>query len=272
MEIHLKYYFGKKFVKVTLNQSQFLFHSISIMKTTLALLLSIIFFTTKATTETSSISGSWQGKSTSGKILTMICSDKYLMFAVYDLLQKKYVKSGGGTYELSVVLGKNILSYKRDFNTEDSTVVGLTVANFYTIDRNELSLTEGPLAGNWKRIDESKSPKTMNAAWRIRAREGSDFKMQTILKGSRKTLKILSGSRFQWAAFNTDTHQFFGTGGGTYTVKDGKYTENIEFFSRDNERVGASLIFDYVLNGKDWTHAGQSSTGTRVHEIWEKQE
>jgi hypothetical protein len=241
------------------------------MKTILVILLSITLFTTKTSAETSTLIGSWQSKDASGNILTMICSDNYLMFGIYDLSQKKYVKSGGGTYQLSVVSGKNILSYKREFNTEDSTVVGLTVANFYSIDKNGLSLTEGPLAGNWKRVDESKSPKTMNATWRIRAREGSDFKMQTILKGSRKTLKILSGSRFQWAAFNTDTHQFFGTGGGTYTVKDGKYTENIEFFSRDNKRVGASLTFDCVINGKDWTHAGQSSTGTRVHEIWEKE-
>jgi hypothetical protein len=241
------------------------------MKTILALLLSITFFTSKANTETSSLNGSWQGKDASGNMIIMICSDNYLMFAVYDLSQKKYIKSGGGTYQLSAASGKNIISYKREFNTEDSTVVGLTVANFYNVDKNGLSLSEGPFAGNWKRIDESKSPKAMNASWRIKAREGSDFKMQTILKGSRKTLKILSGSRFQWAAFNTDTHQFFGTGGGTYTVKDGKYTENIEFFSRDNKRVGASLTFDCVVNGKDWTHAGQSSTGTRVHEIWEKE-
>jgi hypothetical protein len=242
------------------------------MKTILALLVSITFFSTQILGQTSTLSGSWQGRDASGNTLTMICSENYLMFAVYDLSQKKYVKSGGGTYQLSTVSGKNILSYKREFNTEDSTVVGLTVANFYNVDKNGLSLSEGPLAGNWKRIDESKSPKIMNAAWRIKAREGSDFKMQTILKGSRKTLKILSGSRFQWAAFNTDTHQFFGTGGGSYTVKDGKYTENIEFFSRDNKRVGASLTFDCVVNGKDWTHAGQSSTGTRVHEIWEKEE
>lgn len=242
------------------------------MKTILALLLSITFFPTKTIAETSSISGAWQRKDASGNTLTIICSDKYLMFAVYDLSQKKYSKSGGGTYQLSVVGGKNILLYKRDFNTEDSTVVGLTVANFYNINKDELMLSEGPLAGDWKRIDETKSPKTMNTTWRISAREGADFKMQTMLKGSRKTLKILSGSRFQWAAFNTDTHQFFGTGGGTYTVKDGKYTENIEFFSRDNKRVGSSLTFDCVVNGKNWTHAGQSSTGTRVHEIWEKEE
>ena len=242
------------------------------MKIILALLISIIFFTTKATNETSILNGTWQSKDAGGNTFTMICSDKYLMLAVYDLSQKKYLKSGGGTYQLSVVGGKNILSYKRDFNTEDSSVVGLTVANFYSIDKNELMLSEGPLAGNWKRIDESRSPKTMNAIWRISAREGADFKMQTILKGSRKTLKILSGSHFQWAAFNTDTHQFFGTGGGTYTLKDGKYTENIEFFSRDNKRVGAYLTFDHIMNGKNWVHAGQSSTGTRVNEIWEKEE
>lgn len=242
------------------------------MKTIIALLFSITLLSTNIIAQVSTINGSWQCKDANGNTLTMICSDTYLMFGVYDSSQKKYVKSGGGNYQTSIAMGKNILSYKRDFNTEDSTVVGLTVANFYTLDKTGLSISEGPLAGNWNRIDEAKSSKAMSATWRIRAKEGADFKMQAVLKGPRKTLKILSGNRFQWAAFNTDTHQFFGTGGGTYTVKDGKYTENIEFFSRDNKRVGASLTFDCVVNGKDWTHAGQSSTGVRVHEIWEKEE
>ena len=105
------------------------------MKIILALFLSITFFTIKATTETSTLSGAWQNQDALGNTQTIIFSDKYLMFAVYNLSQKKYVKSGGGTYQLSVVSGKNILSYKRDFNTEDSTVVGLTVANFYTINK-----------------------------------------------------------------------------------------------------------------------------------------
>ncbi|MES2519729.1 MAG: membrane or secreted protein [Bacteroidota bacterium] len=241
------------------------------MKTILAFLLSITFIASKAA-DKSPVSGAWQGKDASGNTISMICSENYLMYAVYDLAQKKYVRSGGGTYQLSEVGAKKIFSFKRDFNTEDSTVVGLTVANLFTLNNNELSVSEGPLAGNWTKVDDVKSSKVMANVWKIRAREGSDFKMQTILKGSRKTLKILSGNRFQWAAFDTDTHQFFGTGGGTYTVKNGKYTETIEFFSRDNKRVGASLTFDCVLNGKDWTHAGQSSTGARVHEIWEKVE
>jgi hypothetical protein len=241
------------------------------MKTILAFLLSISLFVSEASVS-SPLNGAWQSKDAAGNTVTMICSENYLMYAVYNVAQQKYVRSGGGTYQFADLGGKNVLSFKRDFNTDDSTVVGLTVANLYTLTNGELKLTEGPLAGNWKKIDDSKASKNMVNVWQIRAREGADFKMQTILKGSRKTLKILSGNRFQWAAFNTETRQFFGSGGGTYSVKDGKYTETIEFFSRDNKRTGSSLTFDCVLNGKDWTHAGQSTTGTRVHEIWEKQE
>ena len=235
------------------------------------LLLSISFFTTNAA-DSSPVSGAWQKKDATGNIQTLVCSDNYLMYAVYDLSGKKFLTAGGGSYTLLSAGANKVFSFKREFDTADSTLVGITIANKYTVKDNDLSIAEGILAGDWKRIDESKSPKTMASVWRIRARENKEFKMETILKGNRKTLKILSGSRFQWAAFDSDTHQFFGTGGGTYAIsKEGKYTENIEFFSRDNKRVGMSLTFDRVLNGDDWTHAGQSSTGVRVHEIWGKE-
>jgi len=72
-------------------------------------------------------------------------------------------------------------------------------------------------------------------------------------------------------AINTETKEFFGTGGGTYTFKDGKYTENIEFFSRDSSRVGASLSFDGSVNNNVWTHTGFSSRGEPIHEEWTKE-
>jgi len=83
------------------------------------------------------------------------------------------------------------------------------------------------------------------------------------------TIKILSGSRFQWAAFNYATKEFMGTGGGTYdATQDGEYTEEIEFFSRDDGRVGASLSFEYSRTGDDWYHKGLNSRGEPMHEIW----
>jgi hypothetical protein len=85
-------------------------------------------------------------------------------------------------------------------------------------------------------------------------------------------MKILSGTRFQWIAYNTETKEFKGTGGGTYTTHDGEYTENIKFFSRDDTRVGASLKFNYELVDGHWHHSGLSSKGQPIHEIWSVRE
>ncbi|MCH5689221.1 hypothetical protein LWM68_36260 [Niabella sp. W65] len=84
----------------------------------------------------------------------------------------------------------------------------------------------------------------------------------------RRTLKLLTATRFQWAAINVETGEFSGTGGGTYTFKDGKYTEHIEFFSRDSSRVGMSLTFDGRLEGGNWIHSGKSSKGDPIYEVW----
>jgi len=88
----------------------------------------------------------------------------------------------------------------------------------------------------------------------------------------RKTMKILSGTRFQWIAYNTETKEFKGTGGGTYTTIDGKYTEQIEFFSRDDAKVGLRLQFDFAVKDGKWQHQGLSSKGAPIHEIWSVRE
>ena len=75
---------------------------------------------------------------------------------------------------------------------------------------------------------------------------------------------------FQWIPYHTATFDFSGTGGGSYSSNDGIYTENIEYFSRDNNRVGASLNFDYQIKENDWHHTGKNSKGEPLYEIWAK--
>jgi len=218
-----------------------------------------------------SIAGVWQQVNASGNTATLICTENYLMFAVYKVSDKKLVSSGGGSFEILKADAKTILSFKRDFNTEDSTLVGLTVANVFTVDNKKLTVAQGPLAGTWSRIEEKASPTPLsNALWRLRAKENKDFKMQTVFKGPFKTIKIFSGQYFQWASFNIDTHQFFGTFGGVFSKNKDKYSEKINFSSKNIKEVGTSFQYDCVLNGKDWIHAGQTSKGERTHEIWEK--
>lgn len=74
--------------------------------------------------------------------------------------------------------------------------------------------------------------------------------------------------RFQWIAFDVDSFGFMGTGGGNYSSTEGKYTEQVEYFSRDNKRAGATLKFIYTLNEDDWHHIGNNSRGEPMYEIW----
>ena len=54
----------------------------------------------------------------------------------------------------------------------------------------------------------------------------------------------------------------------TNAQKNGTYTEQIEFFSRDNSRVGAKLNFQYEIIENEWHHSGMSSKGAPIYEIW----
>ena len=58
------------------------------------------------------------------------------------------------------------------------------------------------------------------------------------------------------------------TGGGTYLLKNGEYIEQIDFFSKDNSRVGASLSFKYKIENNEWHHSGLSSKGDPIYELW----
>ncbi len=85
-------------------------------------------------------------------------------------------------------------------------------------------------------------------------------------------MKVLSGKYFQWIAYNVAAKTFINAGGGTYTTANGKYTENIEFFTKTSESVGKSLAFDYSFVNGDWRHKGQKSTGGDMDECWSKRE
>ena len=217
------------------------------------------------------LSGAWrllrtteQGRTAPNVVKIM--AENSFTFGEYDLNQRRFIGAGGGLWSAD----KGRYTETLEYNTKDSTRVGSSLAYTFNLSGNTLRLTtqkEGrQVEETWERIDAGNSP--LAGAWRIRERETQPGQMSVMQRGPRKTIKWLSGTRFQWAAINTQTKQFFGTGGGTYTLRDGKYTEHIEFFSRDNSRVGADLTFDYEVKNGDWHHRGKSSTGNPIYEVW----
>ncbi|AEE49286.1 hypothetical protein [Haliscomenobacter hydrossis] len=196
----------------------------------------------------------------------VICTPNYLSCTDFSASEKKFKGSWGGTYTWV----KDSLKVQMEFSTYDKAAVG-TEKVFLAKLKKELVLKDPATKKeqSWKAIPED-GPLALAGLWQISGRV-VDGQIRAMPKAARKTIKIFSKTRFQWAAINTQTGDFSGTGGGTYTLKNGKYTENLEFFSRDSSRVGMSLSFDALVEGNKWTHSGKSSTGNPVNEIWEKQ-
>jgi hypothetical protein len=86
----------------------------------------------------------------------------------------------------------------------------------------------------------------------------------------RRTMKIISGKHFQWVSYNVVTRKFFDAGGGTQTTVNGKYVEDIEYFTKTAKSVGKSVEFSYSVLDGDWRHKGQKSTGGPLDECWTK--
>ena len=118
----------------------------------------------------------------------------------------------------------------------------------------------------YKTIDEN----NLSGSWLMSGIERRGEMRMRDVNRPRKTLKMLAGGRFQWIAYDTSKKGFYGTGGGTFTAVEGKYIENIEFFSRDSNTVGKSLEFNYEIKEGDWHHKGFSSKGDPKYEIWTK--
>jgi hypothetical protein len=177
---------------------------------------------------------------------TYIFAGKYFAATRYSVADKKFIGTWG-----EKIGSETILESKLSKNSWSIGVAGARKTEF-------------------KRVDDGK-PGALSGAWLITGRMANG-KATKNTPGARRTMKILSGTRFQWIAYNVETKEFFGTGGGTYTTADGKYTENIEFFSRDNSRVGSSLNFDFSIEEGRWRHKGLSSKGEPIDEYWSKRE
>ncbi len=194
---------------------------------------------------------------------SLIVADGYCMLTKYDKTNKKFIHSFGGP----LTAAGDKISLKVEFNSNDKTQVGKTMEYDFSIDNNILTSNISGAKTDWQRTDDGKSNLAGN--WRITQRK-QDGKMGDLPLRARRTLKLLTGTRFQWAAINIETGEFSGTGGGTYTFANGKYTEHIDFFSRDSSRVGASLSFDGKIENGNWIHSGLSSRGEPIYEVWSR--
>lgn len=194
----------------------------------------------------------------------LLIVDGYFTHTTYERANPQFHRSYGGPMEMQTESPGSVLH----FDSAEPARVGKRLALHLARRGAALEVRQDNGAVElWERMEES--PGALTGVWRISGRmRGGE--LQPMPLAARRTLKVLTGGRFQWIAMNIETGEFSGTGGGRYTFENGTYTEMIEFFSRDATRVGAKLDFQGSVQKGDWHHQGLSSRGEPIHEVWSK--
>ena len=178
----------------------------------------------------------------------LIIDSEYLVVTEFNKTSGAFVKSYGGYYEIVGDSYQVSLEFNSDFEKDSIKSIELTKDN------------------NWRNISKPKS--MLQGKWGMSGRYNNGEFRTRDTNIPRKTMKVLIDGFFQWIAFNTETFRFSGSGGGEYEAVDGKYIEKIQYFSRDDSRVGAELDFNYEVKEGDWHHSGLSSKGNPINEVW----
>jgi len=188
-------------------------------------------------------------------ISTRVILDKeYIVLSKFESESGNFISTLGGYYKPGKFLNLD----------EDVYDVNLEFNSNY--DQDSIKSISIVKTSKWKNI--SKTNDILKGKWVMSGRyNNGEFRTRNT-DLPRKTMKILIDGFFQWIAFNTETFKFSGSGGGEYETLDGKYIEIIQYFSRDDSRVGAVLDFNYEIKNKDWYHSGLSSKGNPINEVW----
>lgn len=184
----------------------------------------------------------------------VLLDSEYLVLSKFESESGNFISTLGGYYKPGEFLNLNDDVY--DVNLEFNS----------NYDQDSIKFLRIVKTSKWKNI--SKSNDTLKGKWVMSGRyNNGEFRTRNT-DLPRKTMKILIDGFFQWIAFNIETFKFSGSGGGEYETIDGKYIENIQYFSRDDSRVGAELDFNYEIKNEDWFHTGLSSKGKPINEVW----
>jgi hypothetical protein len=220
------------------------------------------------------IEGAWELMQIRGEDATdvsirmvKIISGGHFVFAFFNDENKQFYSAGGGKYTYE----KGRYTEHIEFHTINPNIIGKSIRFSAKIKDGKWYHT-GEIDGVrleevFQRIDDGKGKEHVGA-WEIFRLSNAGGKMEPQAKNLR-TIKLLSGTRFQWATWDQKKGDFVGTGGGSYETMDGYYTENLEFFSRDSIRVGQSITFGCEIKGDTWHHEEYAgSRGLQINEIW----
>jgi len=203
---------------------------------------------------------------TASQTSRLIIKDNYFILTTFNSSPASFINTVGGILKTQ----GDKFTVNLEFNAAIAKDSLKVLNGLIVLKGNQCTL----VFDNGKKLAFEKVPKEVQqfeGAFLMAGRVTDQGESRRRIDVPRITMKMLIDGYFQWIAFNRETFEFSGTGGGKYIAdQTGAYIEQIEFFSRNSARVGAKLPFKYNIKGNDWFHQGSSSSGEPMHEIWTK--
>jgi hypothetical protein len=128
-----------------------------------------------------------------------------------------------------------------------------------------------PIAGALS-DEPSVKPGSIEGAWKLVARRGSDNQDYQSLPAGVEMIKYMTGGRYVWTIVKEG--RIIAAAGGKYTVDKDKYTESVESILGEGQAplVGMTFDFSRKVEGNLWLHSGALKVGNNVLKIDEKWE
>ena len=204
-----------------------------------------------------SITGAWISKNGDDERM-MICSGNYIMVAEFNEVNTAFYYAAGGSYKERD--GMLVVDFEFSKYKEERENIGMKGGLKYIINGNKVTVLGNDSSKRvLTRVDDGAG--ALTGVWQLTGRL-TNGKMEPV-KGDLKTLKIVSGTRFQCVGFNTGTKEFVSCYGGRYSYKDGKYVEHIEFYWKDPDKIGTAVSFDASVDNNTWTN---KKSGSKIEE------
>jgi hypothetical protein len=219
------------------------------------ILLSLLLSTGSFNKGQPSITGAWHEQQEDEEAVIIFTHD-YLVVAEFNQINTAFTYGGGGNFSEKKP-GQLIVEIDFSSRKKESDLIGTKGALIYSISGEKMTITMNDSTKRLvTRVDDGSGE--LAGTWRMSAGMNNG-RMEPVPNGPVKTIKVLSGKRFQWVSYNEETNEFIGSGGGTYTYNAGKYTEHIEFYAKDSYKIGTSMAFDATINQNVWTNKGSTS-------------
>ena len=107
--------------------------------------------------------------------------------------------------------------------------------------------------------------------WQLVSTKYGDAKDFSDYPKESRRLKMITATHFTWVDYDTKTKKVSSSAGGPYTLRDGVYTETIEFVGAEMETyVGKKQEFTIRIEGDKLFQSGRLSDGLKIEEVWQR--